>query len=220
MMDNMTNPAASKPSRRDNAAARREQILDAACHMIFERGYEPVSMTEIGAAVGVSGPAIYRHFESKADILAVLCGQTIDRLIEFVGPRRPTARAELEALVHGQVRLVIAYPKLVRVFEDEERSLPDTIRREIRRREREHAARWVTALRILSPAARVADLEILVYAAVGMILSAPRWPKPLQAEPVLEAELKTAAWRILGGVADRSGSGPIGGEAGPSDTGS
>jgi AcrR family transcriptional regulator len=193
---------ALKRSRRDSAAARREQILEAACDMIFERGYEPVSMTDIGAAVGVSGPAIYRHFESKSDLLAVLCGQTIDRLIEFVGPRRATAVAELQALVQGQIRLIMAYPKLVRVFEDEERSLPSAIRREVRRREREHAARWVKALRELYPTVRVPDLEILVFSVVGMILSVPRWPKPLHAESGLEADLEASAWRILGAAAN------------------
>jgi len=191
MMDNFMVDPAPKRSRRDTAAARREQILDAACDMIFERGYERLSTTEIGAAVGVSGPAIYRHFASKADILAVLCDQTIDRLIEFVGPRRHTATAELEALVRGQVRLVIAYPKLVR-------SLPFAIRRGIRRREREHAARWVRVLRLLRPTARVAELEMLVFSAVGMILSVPRWPKPLQTEADLEDQLEASAWRILG----------------------
>jgi AcrR family transcriptional regulator len=202
-MDNITiAEPILKRSRRDGAEARRQQILDAACRMIFERGYEPVSMTEIGSAVGVSGPAIYRHFSSKADLLAVLCSQTIDRLIEFVGPRRPTATAELQALVDGQVRLVVAFPELVRVFEEEERSLPQILRRDIRRREREHAERWVTALRQLNPAAPVHDLEIAVYSTVGMILSAPRWPRPLRADPNLEAALIASAWRILGPYAE------------------
>ena len=188
---------AVKLARRDSAAARRQQILDVACRLVFERGYEPVTLSEIGAAAGVSGPAIYRHFDSKADILAVLCNRTIDRLIEFVGPRRPSPAAELEALVVGQVKLAMIHPELVRVFMDEERSLPETIRREIRRRERDHAQRWVDALRLLRPAASAPSLEVLSFSAVGMILSAPRWPKGVRASPDLERELVAAAWRIL-----------------------
>lgn len=191
-------PEAVKRSRKDAALARRQRILDAACVMIFERGYEPVSMTEIGAAAGVSGPAIYRHFTSKAEILAVLCNQTVDRLIEFVGPRRPDPQSELNALVEGQVRLVVRYPQLVRVFEDEERSLPADLRRQVRRREREHAQRWVEALRQTDRGARSEDLEMLAYATVGMILSAPRWPRALRSDADLEAMLLAAADRILG----------------------
>ncbi|WP_293900192.1 TetR/AcrR family transcriptional regulator [Phenylobacterium sp.] len=184
-------------SRRDSALARRQLILDAACLLIFERGFEAVSLTEIGAVAGVSGPAIYRHFASKADLLAVLCGQTIDRLIELVGPRQDDPARELEALVAGQVRLVVAYPQLVRVFEDEQRSLPEDLRRQVRRREREHAQRWVEALRDLNPGARTQDLELVAYAAVGMILSAPRWPRGLRSDAQAQAGLLAAARRIL-----------------------
>jgi AcrR family transcriptional regulator len=189
---------AVKMSRRDGAAVRRQQILDAACEMIFERGYDPVSINEIGGAAGVSGPAIYRHFDSKADILAVLCSQTIDRLIEFVGPRRDDPAEELEALVRGQVQLVVRYPKLVRVFEDEERSLPDPLRRQVRQRERHHAQRWVEALAKLRPGADPLELEVLAYSAVGMILSSPRWPRSLRSAADLETLLIATAWRILG----------------------
>lgn len=198
MVDNMNIvPAAGRRSRKESAAARRQQILDAACLMIFERGYDPVSLAEIGAAAGVSGPAIYRHFLSKSDILAVLCGQTIDRLIEFVGPRRSSPAEELKALVEGQVRLVVRHPELVRVFEDELRSLPEALRRQVRRRERDHAQRWVDALRALRPGVRGDDLEMLAYATVGMILSAPRWPHELRGLPRREDILLGAAWRIL-----------------------
>ena len=188
---------AVKPSRKDQAVARRQWLLDEACALIFERGYDPVSIADIGAAAGVSGPAIYRHFASKAEILAVLCNQTIDRLIELVGPRRSDPAAELAALIKGQVLLTVRHWQLVRVFTDEERSLPDEMRRMVRRREREHAQRWVDALRLLAPATRLADLEMQAFATVGMILSAARWPEALRRDATLESALIAAAERIL-----------------------
>lgn len=194
-MKEQTNPV--KPSRRDQTQARRQWLLDEACALIFERGYEPVSIADIGAAAGVSGPAIYRHFASKAEILALLCNQTIDRLIELVGPRREDPAEELAALIEGQVRLTIAHWQLVRVFTDEERSLPDPIRRIVRRREREHAQRWVDALRKLAPESRVAELEMAAFAAVGMILSAARWPEALRRDAALAAMLTAAARDIF-----------------------
>lgn len=166
--------------------------------MIFERGFDSVGLTEIGAAVGVSGPAIYRHFASKADMLSVLCNQTIDRLIEFAGPRRGDPAEELAALVTGQVRLVVKYPELVKVFEDEERALPPDLRRQVRRREREHAQRWVQALRMLRPETPLAELEALVFATVGLILSLPRWPRSVRHGAGVEQMLLDAAWRVIG----------------------
>jgi AcrR family transcriptional regulator len=186
-----------KPSRKETTGARRQALLEAASRLFFAHGYEPVSLAEIGAAAGVSAPAIYRHFSNKADILHTLCHQTIDRLVEFVGPRRDDPQDELKALVDGQIRLVISYPERVRVFEDEERSLPHDLRRSVRNREREHARRWVEALRRLRPEMPDDAHEIAAFAAVGMILSMPRWPLALRSSHGLEALLRDAAWRIL-----------------------
>lgn len=186
-----------KPSRKDQTQARREQLLGAACDLFFERGYEPVSIVEIGALAQVSGPAIYRHFASKAEILATLCNHTIDRLIEFVGPRRSNPGEELAALIHGQIRLTVRHWKLVRIFTEEERSLPDEMRRMVRRREREHAARWVDAMRAISPDRNVAEIEMEAYATVGLILSAARWPEVLRKDPNFGRTLTSLANRVL-----------------------
>ena len=53
-----------------SGGTRREEILDAAAGLFADRGYHGVSIDDIGAAVGMSGPGIYRHFASKEDILA------------------------------------------------------------------------------------------------------------------------------------------------------
>ncbi|MGA8847058.1 MAG: helix-turn-helix domain-containing protein, partial [Nocardioides sp.] len=49
---------------------RREQILSTAATLFARRGFHGVSVVDIGAACGVSGPALYKHFASKDQILA------------------------------------------------------------------------------------------------------------------------------------------------------
>ena len=49
---------------------RRAELLAGALRLFRQRGYHATSINDIGAAVGVSGPALYRHFESKDDLLA------------------------------------------------------------------------------------------------------------------------------------------------------
>ncbi|TRW42949.1 TetR/AcrR family transcriptional regulator [Georgenia yuyongxinii] len=49
---------------------RREQILDAAADLFARKGFHGVPIDEIGAAVGITGPALYRHFAGKEAILA------------------------------------------------------------------------------------------------------------------------------------------------------
>lgn len=54
----------------DRPMARREQLLSAAALLFRRRGYHAVSVDTIGAAVGLSGPAVYRHFPGKQALLA------------------------------------------------------------------------------------------------------------------------------------------------------
>ena len=58
--------------RSEAKAQRREALLAAAAHHFAERGFNGVSIEDLGTAVGMSGPAVYRHFESKQALLAAI----------------------------------------------------------------------------------------------------------------------------------------------------
>src|SRR3954454_24170907 len=61
------------PTARGRAKAeRRTALLSSAAHLFATRGFDGVSMEDLGASVGVSGPAVYRHFPSKQAVLAAL----------------------------------------------------------------------------------------------------------------------------------------------------
>src|SRR4029453_6864345 len=49
---------------------RRQQILAAAAELFAARGFHGTSVDDVGAACGISGPALYRHFASKDAMLA------------------------------------------------------------------------------------------------------------------------------------------------------
>lgn len=53
-------------------AERRRQLLDAGARLIADRGFLGVRLDDLGAAVGISGPAVYRHFASKEALLVEL----------------------------------------------------------------------------------------------------------------------------------------------------
>ena len=50
--------------------SRRGQILAVAAQLFAKHGFHGVSIADLGAAVGVSGPALYRHFPGKEALLA------------------------------------------------------------------------------------------------------------------------------------------------------
>ena len=53
-------------------ASRSDQILQAAARLFAERGYGATGIDDIGAEVGVSGPAIYWHFPGKQALPAAM----------------------------------------------------------------------------------------------------------------------------------------------------
>lgn len=56
------------PTARLTGQARRAAILDAAVQLFSEKGFRGVTTRELAAAVGVSEPVLYQHFETKRDL--------------------------------------------------------------------------------------------------------------------------------------------------------
>ncbi|MBW3607165.1 MAG: TetR/AcrR family transcriptional regulator, partial [Actinobacteria bacterium] len=116
---------------------RREQLLEAAAHLFADRGFHAVGIDDIGAAAGISGPGVYRHFPSKAALLEALCDRAMTHMLEgargIPGAHTDPHRA-LEALVDLHVRFAVAERALIGVWVREARALSDDVRRSLRRR--------------------------------------------------------------------------------------
>jgi AcrR family transcriptional regulator len=84
---------------RAQGKARTRQRLDAAARLFADRGFHAVSIGELGTAVGVSGPALYRHFPSKDAMLEeILLGTSESLLQGGSGDRRRTPGSDRELL--------------------------------------------------------------------------------------------------------------------------
>ena len=55
-----------------SAVERREQLIEIACELFAERGFEGTSVEEIAARAGVSKPVVYEHFGGKEGAYAVV----------------------------------------------------------------------------------------------------------------------------------------------------
>ena len=67
--------------------SRRDQILATAAELFAARGFHGVSVADLGAACGISGPALYKHFPSKDAMLAEMLVSISEELLE-VGRQR------------------------------------------------------------------------------------------------------------------------------------
>ena len=81
---------ADRTSRSKAKSDRRDKLIAAAERLVAERGFLAVRLEDIGAAAGVSGPAIYRHFPNKEALLVELLVGISTRLLAGAKPSSPT----------------------------------------------------------------------------------------------------------------------------------
>jgi AcrR family transcriptional regulator len=174
---------------------RRERILRAAAELVAERGFHAVSMADIGAASGIVGSGVYRHFDSKSAVLVALLDEGMERLLAgaaaAVGSGRPDAEV-LDELVRDQVRFAVDEALLVRLWLREVQTLPDGDQRRLRRLQRHYVEEWVHTLRELRPELPDADARARVHVAIGAIQSAATWNAGVPRETLLDLLIECA----------------------------
>ncbi|GAA3166136.1 TetR/AcrR family transcriptional regulator [Blastococcus jejuensis] len=157
--------------------SRREQILQAAAQLFAERGSRAVGVDDVGAAVGVTGPAIYRHFASKDAMLAEMLLRISERLLEGGSERVADAgddpAAQLRALVAFQVDFALDNPALITVQDRDLGSLTEADAAQVRRLQRRYVEVWVGVLARLHPGADAATCRARAHAIFGLINSTP-----------------------------------------------
>src|SRR5262245_23803786 len=74
-------PSSGRGGTSGRRRTRREEILEVAVGLFAARGYHGVSMDAIGAAAGVTGPALYHHFKDKEAMLAAALTPVSENLL-------------------------------------------------------------------------------------------------------------------------------------------
>jgi AcrR family transcriptional regulator len=159
--------------------SRHAEILETAARLFRERGFHGVGVDEIGKQVGISGPALYRHFSSKDEILATLLNEAMDKIAVETQGIFDDPHDELDFLVRHHARFVVNNLELVAIYAHEHRSLVEPFRRMFTKRMREHAARWERILANCYPDADPTDVAITAQAAIGLLHSVVYWPHKL-----------------------------------------
>jgi AcrR family transcriptional regulator len=165
--------------------SRERQILDAAAALFYEKGFHGVGVDEIGERVGISGPALYRHFKGKDQILAALFSEAVEELISGTAAVYSDPHRDLERLIRHHVEFAINHRHLVSVYQREEKSLVEPWRGHFQRRERHYASRWEAALASGFPDAAPEDIAAAAQAAIGLIHSVAHWPRAARKTPEL-----------------------------------
>ncbi|TPQ23009.1 TetR/AcrR family transcriptional regulator [Streptomyces sporangiiformans] len=191
---------------RTHAPTRREQILKEAARLFAERGFHGVGVDEIGAAVGISGPGLYRHFAGKdamlAELLVGISGQLLTgakrRLQEAEAegggnpgtpgvsgasgalgvPVGPEAEAVLDSLIEGHIDFALDDRPLITLHDRELDRLRDSDRKLVRQLQRQYVELWVEVVREVYPGLAEPAARSAVHSVFGLLNSTPHLGRP------------------------------------------
>lgn len=88
-------------------ADRREDLIDAAMHLVTAEGVEAVTMESVADAAGVSRPLVYKHFANRSDILVAVFRRESRRLHDEMSAKvaaGATVEETYRALAHASLR--------------------------------------------------------------------------------------------------------------------
>ncbi|WP_322756060.1 TetR/AcrR family transcriptional regulator [Frankia sp. Cas3] len=163
-------PGSARPS------SRREDILREAARLFATHGFHGVSIEQLGAAVGISGPGIYRHFPSKSAILAAMLVGISERLHADGAAAVRTSRTPhdaLERLITLHIAFALDEPYLITVQDRDLANLPRPDDHRVRRLQRAYVEIWASVLRQIDCRLGVAESRARAHALFGLLNSTP-----------------------------------------------
>jgi AcrR family transcriptional regulator len=178
---------------------RREQLLSAAAELFRVHGFHAVSMEDIGAAAGIAGPSVYRHFPSKASLIYAIGRRAADRLALGTEHALRNSSNESEALhrlVDSYVQVLTGSVELAVSFSLDGVNLSEHERADLLRVQREYIAQWCSLLVVAKPELSAREARITVHVALTIANDLARTRRVNQ-RPNLPAELVTLLNAVL-----------------------
>lgn len=180
-------------------SSRREELLAAAAGLFRRNGFREVGVDDIGAAVGISGPAVYRHFRNKQAILVAAFRRTSESIAGAAGQAlagAADAAGALDGLIRSYAATALANRDLIVVYEREARSLPEAERHEFGSIQGEYIKQWTRVLAAANPGLAGADARTVTYCVLGLVNELIAMPSQVPADS-LRPWLTDVAYRVI-----------------------
>ncbi|MEN0134846.1 MAG: TetR/AcrR family transcriptional regulator [Rhodococcus sp. (in: high G+C Gram-positive bacteria)] len=165
------------PVRGLAVTSKRELLINEAVKIFDRHGYHDSSIEEIGAAAGINASSVYRHFPSKADLLAAVFYRASDRLAVATSAALSTAtdpEDALRKLAESYLELSFGNPEVLSVYFAEIGNLPKNERTNLRNVQRLHVEEWVHLVTAVRTELSAPEARFLVHAALGLVLDIGR----------------------------------------------
>jgi AcrR family transcriptional regulator len=195
-------PAKRPPQTRRRTAVRRLELINAAARLFASRSYYAVTVDDIGEALGLSGPALYRHFPSKEALLVAVFDQVIEQQSERLHEALAEAgdpRAALESMVGSHVEFAVEQRENMAVWRQEFHHLPEADSWRLRRAQRLYVEEWVHIVHELRPDLNDASVRALVHGVLGLLQSPSDFQSGLADEGVKNLLMSMAVAAVFQG---------------------
>jgi AcrR family transcriptional regulator len=177
--------------------ARRAEIIRAATGLFLRKGFAQTSMSDVGALVGMSGPALYHYFSGKNEIVAIASAHAGDRLRDdIIATQRLAPKAALNALIESYVSVTVEEPTFIAVWLRDRHDIEPVMGNASPVIQRQYIDGWILTLGRVRPKLRHDQLRVLIHAALGAINSIALY-RPDTDEAELKAMLVDVAQSIV-----------------------
>jgi AcrR family transcriptional regulator len=163
-------------SRRTRAAAeprsgtRRDQLAAIAAELFARHGYHNVSVSDIAAVAGVSGPALYRHFRSKQAVLGHVMRAGLAEAVRVSDEQSGTGTDQrLRSIYAGLAAFMVRQPEFGVLWRRERRHLAAEDAAAMRQQIGHVSSVVVGELRRLRSDMSSADASMLSWAALSVV---------------------------------------------------
>jgi AcrR family transcriptional regulator len=95
---------------------RQAQIVDAALHLIASKGVRRFTAKLVGDKVGLTGGAIFRHFNTMDEIVEAVVGRVEEILFQDFPPEASDPIERLGIFFQSRVRVIVDNPDLSRLL--------------------------------------------------------------------------------------------------------
>jgi AcrR family transcriptional regulator len=112
-------PSKAKPSRAYHHGALRDALLARGMHLVEQENAPSLGVRELARDVGVTPMAVYRHFPDKADLMAAVAKEGLDKLAQEQAHAFDEAGGGFEGFIasgRAYVRFAIRHPMLFRLI--------------------------------------------------------------------------------------------------------
>jgi len=177
----------SEQAKRGRPGYDRDQILQVAVSLFIEQGYDATSVAQLAERLGLSKSALYHHFDSKEELLAVALEQALgglEAVLKTPDAATGTAADRLAAVLHGAVRVLAAQlPAVTLLLRVRGNSATERAALQRRRAFDREVTALVRAAQDEGSVRSDIDASVATRLVFGMVNSLVEWYRPTGTEP-------------------------------------